>query len=180
LTSYKEKILSGREQDITSEETMAFIEDEYKKAKELIYEATTGKVPQSQDFEILEVFAGIKTELEDRRRNCSFGIFLEAEMTKASNREEGLRYPVTKDKLGKLFEDLYCGVDTAVNAPLSVMLSLTKQQQKDRYEIAPEHKAPVKLLEQLFLKYRVPDSMVEIIDSYKVLQGQQEYIESIV
>lgn len=142
--SYLAKIQYNKSAEIDPIETMAFIESEAERTAKLIYEAMTGKEagPDFKFGDLMERWPETKKEIDNRAKQCKMGRVMEALITNLSNKNPSVE--VNKN-LFSAYENIYCGVDTAVNAPISMMLSLTRkrtqQAEQEKHEEIPLAKA---------------------------------------
>jgi len=121
---YENKVKTGREAEITTEETLSYIEVEAKKTAKLIYETMTGK-EASEGFDLLEKWPEMRKEIDNRKKQCKMANVMQAVLTYLANQnpQEEL-----DPALFELFKATYAANDTAVNAPISMMLSLTRKR----------------------------------------------------
>lgn len=125
----KKKLKSGRKAEIRPEETLSFLEGEFLETAKLVYETIYGKEAEA-DFnpkQLLDKWPDIEEEIEHREERIAFAHFMEAFVTDEINKNPQII--VTPENL-KLLEHSYCGADFT-NAPLGILLSLTKSRDKE-------------------------------------------------
>ena len=134
---YQEKMDSGRQAEITNEETLSFLECEAERTKALIYKAITGKEAEG-DYDIMEQFSILKAEVDVREKNCSFSEFLEAIISNIANKKPKEELD---ESLLRMVKTVYCGSDISCGAPISSLLTTTKTRSDLLYRLPSPYEA---------------------------------------
>ncbi len=122
--NYEDKTKTGCQAEITPAETMSYIEVEAQKTAKLVYETMTGKEAVA-GFDLLEKWPETRKEIDNRKKQSKMANVMQAVLTDLANEnpQEEL-----DPALFELFKATYVANDTAVNAPISMMLSLTRKR----------------------------------------------------
>jgi len=136
---YMQKVEAEKEDEISPQETLAFIEIQHRETLKLVYETIYSRAPEPDvdvKKEILRKWPEMQAEIEDRERRNRFSHVLEAELTHMSNKNP---QAAPNNETIKLVESCYCAADVT-NAPLGILLGLTKDRSMSREtsELSPD------------------------------------------